>query len=707
MSFNTSVIMIILILKLWIHFRTCANPGKNEEIKIKREVSQINSDSKCTSIKCLNESIFYLNNMDLNVDPCNNFYTFACGGFLNKSSIPKEEFLVTQYGILNKKIEDELINELNSGPHANDLEAFKVIKSFYMNCINETRIENDGITPILELLDRLGGWPVLTGDKWNDDDYRWENIVSLISNIAKRMLNAVNIFLKLRGPILEVDNGYNMTDENSKQYINFMTDIAVLLGANNETAFNDMRECLKFELKLFKVLYSTDETYSFIPTEKSIKEWTEEFPDISWLSLLNKIFKPSDVTIDENDMLLIDNTRYVATLAKLLNNTSKRIIANHQLWRILYYDITKFTPMEFRSKYENFKKSVLNRAESLPREYACLNFLQHHSPVALNSLYIHKFVNKNSNFEQLNILKNVKNQMKKYFKRLGWIDEELRNIVLEKIDTLTAFIGYPEELLNNTIVEDFYKESSVNLENALYSYANITRVEKNFSLRLLRYAHRAHDWAINVNVPKVGANYDSDSHRINVLAGIAQSPFFDLDRPKYLNYGGLGFVIGHEIIHGINTNDVKRKHAVALKSSTIKEYQKRETCIMKQFSNYTISQVYGNVDGERTYTENIADGGGFRIGYYAYNSWVESTNTLEPHLPGLNYTPQQMYWIGIASALCSKIKDVSLPDYLRDDLHSPDEARINVGFSNVEEFAKDFNCPVGSTMNPAQKCVVW
>lgn len=105
--------------------------------------------------------------------------------------------------------------------------------------------------------------------------------------------------------------------------------------------------------------------------------------------------------------------------------------------------------------------------------------------------------------------------------------------------------------------------------------------------------------------------------------------------------------------------------------------------------------------------ENVADGGGLKLGYYAYNNWIKKNNISEPLLPQLNYTAQQMYWISAASSLCSKLKNVPLPIYIRNNVHSPDLARINVGFSNIVEFAKDFECPVNSIMNPARKCIVW
>ena len=113
------------------------------------------------------------------------------------------------------------------------------------------------------------------------------------------------------------------------------------------------------------------------------------------------------------------------------------------------------------------------------------------------------------------------------------------------------------------------------------------------------------------------------------------------------------------------------------------------------------------VNGVNTQGENIADNGGIKEAYLAYETY-EAKNGPEPRLPGLeNYSPRQMFWIGYANVWCSK----SRPEYLRDrtltNVHAPAEFRVVGPLSNRPEFATDFNCPVGSPMNPEKKCSVW
>ena len=112
------------------------------------------------------------------------------------------------------------------------------------------------------------------------------------------------------------------------------------------------------------------------------------------------------------------------------------------------------------------------------------------------------------------------------------------------------------------------------------------------------------------------------------------------------------------------------------------------------------------MNGFKTQGENIADNGGLKEAYFAYQNWVKH-NGPEPGLPGLNYSPLQLFWITAANVYCAKYRPEYLKDLITTDPHSPVEFRIRGPFSNRPEFAKDFNCPLGSTMNPDKKCSVW
>lgn len=112
------------------------------------------------------------------------------------------------------------------------------------------------------------------------------------------------------------------------------------------------------------------------------------------------------------------------------------------------------------------------------------------------------------------------------------------------------------------------------------------------------------------------------------------------------------------------------------------------------------------LNGINTQGENIADNGGIKEAYLAYDRWV-SRNSDEQFLPGVNYTGRQLFWVSAATIWCSKTRNEELEQMIVTDEHVPDKYRVIVPFSNMEYFARDYNCPVGSNMNPAKKCKIW
>merc|ERR1711860_390310 len=80
----------------------------------------------------------------------------------------------------------------------------------------------------------------------------------------------------------------------------------------------------------------------------------------------------------------------------------------------------------------------------------------------------------------------------------------------------------------------------------------------------------------------------------------------------------------------------------------------------------------------------------------------------EQRLPGLQtYSPHQMFWISAANTWCSKYRNKALEKRIKTGVHSPGMFRVQGPFSNSREFASDFQCPLGSRMNPVKKCEVW
>jgi len=197
----------------------------------------------------------------------------------------------------------------------------------------------------------------------------------------------------------------------------------------------------------------------------------------------------------------------------------------------------------------------------------------------------------------------------------------------------------------------------------------------------------------------------------NFRLEFSKESFFDNDRPRYLNYGSIGWVIGHEITHGFDDQGRQFDKEGNLydwwEPTTKESYLRRTQCIIWQYGNYTVPEVGIKLNGINTQGENIADNGGIKEAYQAYQSWVQRHGQQEKRLPGLKYTQNQLFWISAANVWCNKYRPESLKLRILTGVHSPGEFRVRGPFSNMKKFNEDFNCPTASPMNPVNKCYVW
>lgn len=172
-----------------------------------------------------------------------------------------------------------------------------------------------------------------------------------------------------------------------------------------------------------------------------------------------------------------------------------------------------------------------------------------------------------------------------------------------------------------------------------------------------------------------------------------------------------GVVIGHELTHGFDDKgrlfDSNGNLLRWWSDSAINNFHDRARCLIQQYSNYSIVDI-GAVDGVSTQGENIADNGGIKQAYMSYKKWQQSQEDMSNEvLPELNCTSGQLFFLNFAQIWCGAMRPEATKTKLKTAVHSPGKYRVIGTLSNSEEFAREFNCPKGSPMNPINKCTVW
>lgn len=244
---------------------------------------------------------------------------------------------------------------------------------------------------------------------------------------------------------------------------------------------------------------------------------------------------------------------------------------------------------------------------------------------------------------------------------------------------------------------------------------NIKKLNKfNFAkqISLLGKYNNRSSWFIHEKTSGiiVNAAYNSLLNYIVFPAGIQQIPFYDLNRPWYLNFGAIGSIIGHEITHGFDDKGSQRDMYGKIFDwwtvDTKRRFQEKTQCFVDQYNNYKIYQINETVNGKRTLGENIADNGGLRQAYQAYQNWKKKYGK-EKLLPGLPFDSSQLFFLSFGNMWCYKYSPAILKYRNLDDVHATAKYRVIGSLSNMEEFAQSFNCKKNSPMNPEKKCVIW
>ncbi|KAH8393841.1 hypothetical protein KR215_002255 [Drosophila sulfurigaster] len=305
---------------------------------------------------------------------------------------------------------------------------------------------------------------------------------------------------------------------------------------------------------------------------------------------------------------------------------------------------------------------------------------------------------------------NIRNVFNEILDKVNWMDDNTRLEAKNKLHKMATYIGYPDELLDNEKLTKYYEKLKIDPDNYLKSNLALNIFYTNYIFNKLRLPVNKTDWVDHAQSTTVNAFYSHNGNNIQFPAGILQGDLNNAKRPKYMNFGAIGYFIGHEIIHGFDVDgrqfDEEGNIRDWWQSDTKKAYLQKAQCITEQYGKYTEPKTGLKLNGINTQSENIADNVGIKMAYRAYKRWVEKHGE-EQRLPGLDYTSQQMFWISVGQTWCTKDRKEFLDLLITTNEHSPSEFRVLGPLSNSKEFSKDFQCPEDSLMNPVHKCEVW
>lgn len=323
------------------------------------------------------------------------------------------------------------------------------------------------------------------------------------------------------------------------------------------------------------------------------------------------------------------------------------------------------------------------------------------------------------------IIKEIRKSLRTIIKEATWLDETTRKAALRKESTIVEHIGrYENTTFTKLLIGELKKLQFVNdsWEVNLLNLRKFEQYMKRFdglNCEKLSYTSKSRPLDVFASMV-VNAFYDNINNDIYLMAGILLAPVYNKNWPYSMKFGTLGHLIGHELTHGFDTlgaqYDENGNSNYWWSTESEKEFIQRANCYVDHYDQYVIPEINRNINGNRTKDENIADGEGLRQALMAYRRYTKKITKVlgsisevykEEMMPGINLLPEQLFFLSFAQLWCASYSEADYREEISNS-HVSSKYRALVTLSNNADFAKVYNCSVGSKMNPrVTKCKFW
>ncbi|CAH0723238.1 unnamed protein product, partial [Brenthis ino] len=590
----------------------------------------------------------------------------------------------------------------------------------FKSCMNHDILQKRAHQPLLDLLDFFGGWPILKPG-WNAKNFDWLELMAqlrlynndiLISEwVGPDIKNSDEFVIQFDQTSLGLPTRDYFLQETNKVYLDaykaYLVKIASLLGGESEHVKKDAEKLINFEIKLAKITSAPEDrrNVSELYRRMTIAKLEGLVPQIKWKRYLCIVMNR---TVQPEETVVLFALNYIRHLVQLIEKTDPDTLSNYLLWRFVRHRVNNLDD-RFQSAKQQFYYILFGREQAPSRWKNCISQVNSNMGMALGSMFVRNYFDEMSKNDTLTMTREIQQSFRELLHMTDWIDDETKKLAGHKVDTMMLRIGYPDFILNKKELNDRYKEVQIHpdkyFENILNILQHLTKMEQS------RIGQPVNKTLWNTAPAVVNAYYSRNKNQIMFPAGILQPPFYHRHFPRSLNFGGIGVVIGHEITHGFDDKgrlfDCEGNLHRWWSDSAIEAFHHRAQCLIDQYGQYVVPEVNMKLDGVNTQGENIADNGGVKQAFHAYQHWLRNNDAADETLPGLNHTHTQLFFLNFAQVWCGAMRPEAMRNKLKTAVHSPGRFRVIGTLSNSLDFAREFKCPPGSPMNPTNKCNVW
>jgi len=640
--------------------------------------------------------------LDTSVPACTDLDQFVNGKWLAANPVPADRTTWGSFEALAERsleIQHALVENLAAREAADG--TAKLIGDIWATGMDEAAIEAAGLAPLQPTLDGIAALD--SGEavaQWLRDSYaKGQAFVFGFGPEADFKNSTMNIAYATQGGLGLPDKSYYFDDKHAgirEAYVAHIANVLELGGADAEAAAMQAKDVMAFETRLADKSLSSEELSRDVSkyyNPVSLAQADAVSPNFSW----TRFFDSQGVPAPE--MFSLAQPQFHAEVSTMLGEVP---VDTWQAY-LRYHAIDNAAPfLSSAFVEENFNfygKTLRGQQELQERWKRVLNTINGQMGEALGQEYVEVAFPPEAKARMQDLVGNLSAALKTRIEGLEWMGAETKEKALEKWAAFTPKVGYPDKWRD-------WSALSTSRDGYVANLMAANAFNYRFNLAKIGQPVDRTEWGMSPQT--VNAYYNPLANEIVFPAAILQPPFFDLEADPALNYGGIGAVIGHEMIHGYDDQgsrfDAEGNFENWWSDKDKEGFQSRTDQLVAQFDAYTsIDDLH--VNGKLTLGENIADLGGLAVAYDALQRELENKKVGE--IDG--YTQDQRFFMNWATVWRRNFKDEELRVRLQTDPHAPARFRAIGAPSNLPAFAAAFSCEAGDPMvrPDADRVSIW
>jgi putative endopeptidase len=642
--------------------------------------------------------------IDRSVNPCVDFYKFACGNWIKQNPIPADQPRWDVYAKLTADNQKYLwgILEEASKPLAGRTANQQKIGDYFGACMDETAADKAGASPLRPDMDAIAGLKQISGlprllARLHLESSQTSPIFGFGSSQDYADSSRVIAFATASGLGLPDRDYYVKTDAKSQEtrakYVEHVAKMFTLLGDAAAQANAEAQTVMAIETALAKASLTRVEQREphNLFHKLTAAQLAALTPSFNWPVYWAASGMPAQAEVN------VTEPKFFEEVERQLKTRSLADWKAYLRWH-LARDKAPFLSSAFvRANFDFYRKYLRGVAEMQPRWKRCVQYVDSDLGEALGQVFVQKTFDPGTKARALADTKEIEKAMQNDIEQLTWMGPETKKQALAKLHAVVNKIGYPDKW------RDY---SSLNIVRGDF-LGNRNRAAIFESKRQLDKIGKPVDrseW--QMTPPTVNAYYDPQMNDINFAAGVLEPPLFDPKMDDAPNYGNTGATIGHELTHGFDDEGRQFDAQGNLRDWWTKQdaaqFEKRAACVVDQYAQYTVVDDI-KLNSKLTEGEDVADLGGTVLAYIAWKSATRG----QALKPADGFSPDQRFFVGMAQWACGDERPESKRLNAITNPHSPLEYRIDGVVSNMPEFQKAFACKPGQPMVRAQACRVW